>query len=273
MLLREGHDLLVKAGGRQGRGRVVRVVDPHDLRPLRHLGRDGLQVGKEAIVAAQRHEVGLAAGEPRQRGVNRIARVRAEDDVARVDESEREMRDGFLEPDGADDLFLRVDRHAEPRPHEGSGGFSEVFQAHVRRVPMRGGVVGRRAERLDDVRRRREIGIPDPQVDEILPLLPLLVLERIDPREQVGRQLSDAVGELDLHGSFSITANQFDDRGPQRPPTGIVALMSAELRKKNSFDPDLQAEPNLPSYGAGRSGTRPRRDSSGGVAGVCGPQR
>src|SRR5690349_20577815 len=70
---------------------------------------------------------------------------------------------------------------------------------------MRARIAARRCQRLDDVRRRGQIRIADAEVDEVASLLALFVLERVDLREQVGRQLSDAVGQLDLHDEAVFT--------------------------------------------------------------------
>ena len=201
VLLRERDDAFVEAGGGQRGGRVVRVVDPHDLRAARDVRRDRVQIDEEAVVAAQRQEVGLAAREARQRRVDRIARVGAEHDVARVDEREREVRDRLLRSDHADDLLLRVERQAEARLHERRGGLAEALHPDVRRVAVRRRIARRLGQRGDDVRRRRQVGIADAEIDEVLPLLALLVLERVDAREQVRGQLADAVGQLDLHAA------------------------------------------------------------------------
>ena len=205
VLLRERDHAFVEAGRRQRGGRIVRVVDPHDLRAPRDVGRDRVQVDEEAVLAAQRKEVGLAAREPGQRRVHGIARVGAEHDVARVDEREREVRDRLLRSDHADDLFLRVERQVEARLHERGGGLAEVFHADVRRVAVGRRIARRFGQRGDDVRRRRQIRIADAEVDEVLTLLAFLVLERVDAREQVRGQLPDAVRQLDLHAPiFSI---------------------------------------------------------------------
>src|SRR4029077_21239575 len=62
-------------------------------------------------------------------------------------------------------------------------------------------------QRGDDVRGRRQVRIADAEIDEVLPLLPFLVLERVDAREEVRGQLADAVGQRDLHAPvFNISA-------------------------------------------------------------------
>src|SRR6185369_15292714 len=146
--------------------------------------------------------VGLPAREAGQRGVDRVARVGAEDDVARVDEREREMRDGLLGADHADGLADGMDGDAEAALHEAGGGAAKRLHADVRRVAVGPGIAAASSQRLDDVGRRRQVGIADAEIDEVAPLLALFGLERVDAGEQVRRELTDAVSQLDLHGRY-----------------------------------------------------------------------
>ena len=81
-----------------------------------------------------------------------------------------------FEPISATTSRLRVERDAEARLHVTvGGGLAEA--RHARRTTGSGGVAGRAAalgQRRDDVRRRRQIGIADAEVDEVGALLALL---------------------------------------------------------------------------------------------------
>jgi hypothetical protein len=65
-------------------------------------------------------------------------------------------------------------------------------------------IARRLGQRGHDVRRRRQVRIADPQVDQVLAQLALLLLERVDAGEEVRGQLTDPVGQLDLHGAGFI---------------------------------------------------------------------
>ena len=57
-------------------------------------------------------------------------------------------------------------------------------------------VVGAALERLDDVRRRRQVGIADAHVDEVGAPRPRLPLLLVDLGEEVGRQPLQALRQL-----------------------------------------------------------------------------
>src|SRR5262249_34375524 len=75
----------------------------------------------------------------------------------------------------------------------------------VRRIAVVARLGRRLLHRLHDVRRRRQIGIADAEIDQVAPLLAQLLLLAIDDREQVRGQFSDARGQLDLHSLSSST--------------------------------------------------------------------
>ncbi len=60
VLARELDDPLEESLGHDRPGGVVRVVEVHQLRPSDHVPVDRLQIGREAVVGAQRHQPGSA---------------------------------------------------------------------------------------------------------------------------------------------------------------------------------------------------------------------
>ena len=94
-------------------GRVVRVVDEEQPRRLELLGRDRVEVGGEAELGRSGSRYGLGAGQHRASGVDRVAGVGGQGDVARVEEGEAEVVDALLGPDRGDDLVDRVDLDSE----------------------------------------------------------------------------------------------------------------------------------------------------------------
>ena len=59
--LGEGDGFFEKLERRGGTGRVVRVVEHHDLGAWPRLGRDGVEVWQEVVLSLERHVVDLAA--------------------------------------------------------------------------------------------------------------------------------------------------------------------------------------------------------------------
>ena len=96
------------------------------------------------------------------------------------------------------ELRRRVERDAEASLVPLGGGGAEVGEPFGLRVAVVGRVAGGLAEGIDDVRRRRQIGVADAEGDDI-DALGLLRRDLLgDLCEEVGRELLDAVGEL--HG-------------------------------------------------------------------------
>ena len=83
----EVDDALVEVARRDRPGRAVRVVDDQQLRPLLDVGRDAVEVGKEAVLLQQRQLVDLAAVVLRVRAGDRVAGHGHQRDVAGVDEA------------------------------------------------------------------------------------------------------------------------------------------------------------------------------------------
>ena len=96
-----------KPVGHDRAGRVVRVVEVHQLRPLGDVVVDRVEVGHEAELGLERHQHRLGAGEPRAAGVDGVAGVGGERVVARVQEGEVEVEDRLLGADRRDDLAAR----------------------------------------------------------------------------------------------------------------------------------------------------------------------
>ena len=82
-----------------GAGRVVGVVEVHQLGPLGDIGVDAVEVGHEPELGLERHQHGLGSGQPRPARVDGVAGVGRERVVAGVQEGEVEVEDRLL---GAD---------------------------------------------------------------------------------------------------------------------------------------------------------------------------
>ena len=126
MLARELDDPLEEALRRDRAGRVVRVVQVHQLRPARRLRVDRVQVGDEAQLGLERHQHRLRPGQPRAGGVDRIARVGGERVIAGVEEREVQVEDRLLRADRRDDLALGVELDVEAPLVKVAHRFTEV---------------------------------------------------------------------------------------------------------------------------------------------------
>ena len=92
-----------------------------------------------------------------------------------------------FDPMSAQHSFCGVERHAEAALIPADRGLAKLLHALVRRIAMVARLGGRLLHRGDDVRRRRQVGIADAEVDEILALRPQRRLLLVDVGEQVGR--------------------------------------------------------------------------------------
>ena len=148
-------------------GRVVRVVDEHQLRPLEHVGRDRRQVRGEAEFGLEAHQIRLAAGHQRTARVDRVAGVRRQRHVAWIEEREAEVEDALLGPDRRHHLGLGVERDPEPPLVERRDRLAELGAAAVGRVLVGGGVGDGPLGGGDDRRIRRHVRIADPEADHV----------------------------------------------------------------------------------------------------------
>ena len=155
--------------------------------------RDGLEVGLEAELAdeGQRHR--LAAGQHGAGDVDGVAGVGGQSDVARVEEGEADVGDALLGAQQRDDLGGRVELHAEARGVEPGHRLAKRRLALVAGVLVRRGVGGALRQRLDDVGRRRQVGVADAEADDVDAGGAALGDLALDVGEQVGRQALHAL--------------------------------------------------------------------------------
>ena len=179
-----------------GAGRVVRVVEPEHLRAVRDVGRDGVEVGQEAALLGQRQLVRLAAGEHRADLVDRVRGVRHERDVARIDEAERDVADALLRADERQHFLRRIEVNAEAAFVPARDGLAELGQALGLGIAVVRRLARGLAQRVDDVRRRRQVGVADAEGDDVDALCLLRRDLLADLREEIRRQLLDTVGEF-----------------------------------------------------------------------------
>ena len=197
---RSGQELPV----RDRRSRVVRIVEPHQSRALRHLARDRVQVGQPVVLGLQGHRIGLGAGHQCTRDVHRVARVRSQHDVARIDERERHVADAVLGAERRQDLGLRIEPDIESIAVPVGDRAAQLGQAEVRRIAMVVGVRRGLLQDADDPLGRRQVGIADAKRDDIDPRALLLLDLAVDLGEEIWRYQAQSPGTRGLSCSQRI---------------------------------------------------------------------
>src|SRR6516162_1636601 len=113
------------------RGRIVGIVEPHQLGSTRDLCRNCAQVGKESVLFDQLQEVGLASIEDAPREINRVARVWDEYNVAGIDDCHGEFSDSLLRADQRTCFSLRVQAYSKSRLVPAASSFAKPFESLI----------------------------------------------------------------------------------------------------------------------------------------------
>ena len=161
-------DRAVEERGIDGRrGRIVRIVEPQQTGAARDFVGNRRKVRNEPIFFLERKEIRLAAVENASRIIDRIARVRNQHDIARIDHGGGEVGDSFLRTDECADLARGVEAMAEAAL-EPSGGSAAIFlEAFVVGIAMIFGKVSRPLEALHNMLWCAEVGVTDSETDHI----------------------------------------------------------------------------------------------------------
>ncbi len=190
-----------------------RVHDPGG-RVVREREHDRARLGLCVLVRLdeRRQELGRGchgdandrrAGEDRREQVDRVARRRHEHRVARLDEHPEQVAEALLRAHRGDRLGLGIELDSVPARVALADGAPEVGDAAARRVAVVARVLGGLAKLLHGDLRRREVGIPEAEVDDVLAGAPQLQLELVDLGEDVRRQARDAP---ELHQPVFLSA-------------------------------------------------------------------
>ena len=128
--------------------------------------------------------------------VDRIGRVRHQDHVARRGDGLRHVGEAFLRAERGDDLRLGIELHAEAALVVGGLRAAQAGNALRRRIAMRARLGDRLDQLVDDVLRRRQVGIAHAEIDDVGAARAGRRLQPVDLGEDVGRQTLDAVEVL-----------------------------------------------------------------------------
>ena len=144
----------------------------------------------------QAHLAHLGAGEQRRVDVDRVRRRRHQGAVTGAEQHPHEVRQPLLGPDGRHHLGLGVELDAEAAQVQRGDGLAELGDALARRVAVVLGVVDGLGELLDRGVGRGQVGVPEPEVDDVAAGSTGRQLQRLDVREDVRGQ---AVDPSELH--------------------------------------------------------------------------
>ena len=165
--LREGDDVLVEVERRDQRGRVRRIVEDQRQRLRDRMADAALQRRDEAVVGLDLQRADDAARHDEAEGVDRIGRVRAEDDVARRGDRLRHVGEAFLGAERRDDLRVGIELHAEAARIIVGLRAAQAGNAARGRIAMRARVAHDFAQLVDDGFRRRQVGIAHAEIDDV----------------------------------------------------------------------------------------------------------
>ena len=151
------------------------------------------------------------SGLPNQKaeGVDRIARIRHQNHIARLRDRLGHVGKAFLGAQRRHHLGVRIELHPKPAAVIGGLRLAQPRNALGRGIAVGARVLHRFLELIDDVLGGRQIGIAHAEIDDVHPGGAGLGLDRIDVFKHVRRQASDAV-KIFVHGFLA---------GPVRGPS------------------------------------------------------
>ncbi|MHC2693548.1 hypothetical protein ACVME9_006039 [Bradyrhizobium liaoningense] len=191
----------------------------HD-RPLRRLEELRRRLGRHRADHTARHQ--------KAEGMNRIARVRTEDDVAGRGDRLRHIGKAFLRTQRRHHLGFGIELHAETAGVVAGLGPAQSGNSAGGRVAVGARLAQRLLQLLQHMRRRRQIRIAHAEVNDVGAGIPRGCLGPVDLFEHVRRQAADAVKLF--HGSLGLRATGQDridrPRGPCQKALMIIAKIT-----------------------------------------------
>ena len=174
------------------RGRVVRERQDDDPRFGPRVLPALLQHHVEVVADRERDLAHLRSGEQRREEVYGVRGRRHQNRVSGLQQHPHQVRQPLLGTDRVDDLRLGVQLHTETSQVEVGHGPAELGDTTAERVAMVAGISRGLGQLLHGNVGRRQVGVAEPQVDNVLPAAATLHLEPIDDREDVRGQVGDA---------------------------------------------------------------------------------
>ena len=140
--------------------------------------------------------------------------------VARAEQHPHEVREALLGADGGAHLRVGVELHTEAAPVEIGDREAELRDAAARRVPVVARVLDRLGELLHRDVGRRDVGVAEPEVDDVLAGSPGLDLQRVHDAEHVRRKGVDPAELHRLHGTRRVSGRRVAFAGGAPSPCG-----------------------------------------------------
>src|SRR6516165_7700732 len=162
-------------------------------------------------------------------GMDRIAWIRTENDIAGRGNRLRHIGKAFLGAQSRDDLGLRIEFHAEASVVIGRLRLAQAVDAARGRVAVGPRPAQRLLQLLNDMRRRRQVRIAHAEINDVGPGIARGRLGPVDLLEDVRRQAANAV-EI-VHGS-SAPASVRQNRKNRKAHLHRKAIA---FSKQNSF--------------------------------------
>jgi hypothetical protein len=125
--------------------------------------------------------------------MDRIAGIGHQQDVARAGDGGGEIGQPFLRSQGDDAFALGIDLDPEPALVIGRLGFPQTGNAARHRIAVRARIARRLDQLVDDMLRRRLIGVAHAEIDDVFTGGASSGLHRVDFSEDVRREALDAV--------------------------------------------------------------------------------
>ena len=122
---------------------------------------------EKRVVRFDRHRADGAACHQETEDVDRIGRVRNDDDIARRGDRLGDIGETFLRAERGDDLRLGIELHAETARIIGGLGAAQPRNAPRRRIAVGARLADDFLELLDHVRGRRQVGIAHAEIDNV----------------------------------------------------------------------------------------------------------
>ena len=193
VLLRERDEVLVEIEARDIGGRIGGIADDQRDRLRDRMDDRALHRLEELRRRLRRHRADHAARHQEAEGMDRVARIGAQDDVARRGDRLRDIGKAFLRAERRDDLGVRIELHAEAARVIGGLRLAQAGNAARGRIAVGSRLAEGLLQLLQHMRRRRQVRIAHAEVDDIGAGIPRGRLGLVDLLEHVRRQAADAV--------------------------------------------------------------------------------
>ena len=193
VLFGEGDQVLVEVEARHIGGRIGGVTDDQRDRLRNRMDDRAFHRLEELRCRLRWHRADGAARHQEAEGVDRVARIGHQHDVAGRGDRLGDVGKALLGAERGDDLRFRVELHAEAAVVIGRLRAAQSGDAARGRIAVGARLAEGLLHLLDDVRGRRQIGVAHAEVDDVRPGVAGARLGLVHLFEHVRRQAADTV--------------------------------------------------------------------------------